>query len=346
VDIDKVFYTSSKKYKKKAIIDISKNPIQLRIYISTEKSLNRKPFLIVNGRRIQDVSDISGYRTYSKSQIWSHPNVTGYIDTKGHLIPKMGRSDVLYDSKLAKAIFNTLLSYEADIKRAVYDALKVNINGKFKKLESILSKVTSNLINNKINNLFKGTEKSLVGIFQSSPFSRDNYIVYEREVSETKTKLIPKSGKSIKPNRPKKDSISEEIGFNVNPGDFETTQTGKLNNPSQSKNDLSITLDNDSKPPCDKDNKPLRSAYYDGVIVIYSKHEEYQKRQTNSRDATPKITSSMISYICHEILCQIFNLIDNKRESYFEILKLFIDSFNDLEESLKEYVDRDLNELI
>jgi len=348
IDINKVIYTSNKKYKKTSSIDISKKPILLRIYVSTDKALNRKPFLIVNGRRIQDISDITGYRTYSKSQIWSHPNVTGYIDTNDHLIPRMGRSDVVADSKLTKAIFNTILSNESEIKKVVYDALKVNINGKFKKLESILSKATTDIINTKISGLFKGSEMLLIGDFIGNTFSKDKFVVFESSISETKSAAVftKKAQKNINKVKNQNEEETKEIGFNVNPDDFEITKSGKLENPTARKNDLSITLDNDSDPPKDNNNKPQRSAYYDGVIIIYGKHEEFQKRQSISRDTTPKITSSILSYISHEILYQVFSLIESKNKSNTEFLKLFVDSFNDLEDALIEYVDKDLNELI
>ncbi len=348
VDITKVFYTSSKKYRKTSSIDISKKPILLRIYVSTDKALNRKPFLIVKGRRIQDVSDISSFRTYSKSQIWSHPNVTGYIDTDDHLIPKMGRSDVTGDDKLTKAIFNTIISYESDIKKMVYDALKVNITGKFKKLESILSKATTDIINTKISSMFKGREIPTIGEFSENIFSKDHYLVFGSNDSTTNATvpIVKKSTKVVNKARTQNDKDSKNIGFKVNPDDYAITKSGKLENPTEKKNDLSITLDNDSVPPNDKNNNPQRSSYYDGVIIIYAKHEEFQKRLSNTRDASPKITSRIISYISHEILFQIFSIIEYNQNTETEFLKLFVDSFNDLEDSLKEHVDKNLNELI
>ncbi len=348
VDINKVFYISNKRYKKTSTIDISNKPILLRIYVSTDKALNRKPFLIVKGRRIQDVSDITSYRTYSKSQIWSHPNVTGYIDTNDHLIPKMGRSDVTGDDKLTKAIFNTILKYESDIKKIVYDALKVNITGKFKKLESILSKATADIINTKISSMFKGREIPMIGEFSENTFSKDKYLVFSGNDTTTNTimPIAKKSTKVINKPRSQNDNESKEIGFKVNPDDYIITKPGKLENPTENKNDLSITLDNENVPPNDKNNNPQRSLYYDGVIIIYAKHEEFQKRLSNSRDASPKITSRIISYISHEILFQIFSIIENKQNTETEFLKLFVDSFNDLEDSLKEHVDKNLNELI
>jgi len=124
------------------------------------------------------------------------------------------------------------------------------------------------------------------------------------------------------------------------------TKPGKLENPTVKKNDLSITLDNENVPPNDENNNPQRSSYYDGVIIIFAKHEEFQKRLSNTRDASPKITSRTISYISHEILFQIFNIIENNLKTETEFLKLFVELFNDLEDSLNEYVDKNLNELI
>ena len=196
--------------------------------------------------------------------------------------------------------------------------------------------------------MFKGREIPMIGEFSENIFSKDYYLVFSGNDSTTNTTatIAKKSTKVVNKARTQNDKDSKDIGFKVNPDDYAITKTGKLKNPTKKKNDLSITLDNDSVPPKDNNNNPLRSSYYDGVIIIYAKHEEFQKRLSNTRDASPKITSRIISYISHEILFQIFSIIENKQNTETEILKLFVDSFNDLEDSLKEHVDKNLNELI
>ena len=89
-----------------------------------------------------------------------------------------------------------------------------------------------------------------------------------------------------------------------------------------------------------KRNKYIVQYYLNG------KHDEFVRRQSISRDLSPKISSSLLSYINNEILFQVFNLLDDPKLTQKELLKLFVDSSNDLEEALKEYIDKDLNELI
>lgn len=345
-------YIKGKKHSSVEKLDISSTPVKIFLRILSKKSLDRKPVFIIKGRRIAEVSDIKDFKTFSKNQIWSNSNVTGYIDVTGIVQPDISRTGFQQSVK-TKALFYTLLKLEGEIKDAITSCISANSASDFKLFEDELKKALKNLTNKKKRNnqkkqnnnsdknskLEKGKHLLKKDITINAPVLLDtlvnstnetkgeDYLYDFRDQSNTFSILyserINSNDESNNLNNLIQKRISdqrEQVTLSI----YEKSKAVRNNeNPEDSMDansfnldGIGIKLDKQSEPRTDENDKPLRSTLLSGNIIIYMKHPLFQERLTISEDGFQRITSDIITYFAAEIITQymILSMSDNTEE--------------------------------
>ncbi|MCX6159310.1 MAG: ATP-binding protein [Ignavibacteriae bacterium] len=338
--------TKSKKLKTKVLISIpTKLIINLKVY--KNRMLGRKPVFIIKGRRITEISNVKAFRTTSKNSIWSHPNITGYIDVSGILEPNISRDDFRANT-LAKALFQTLAEMESEIKEFIIGQLKFTGSNEFKDLEDILSQAFNKLSsNNNFRNLFN--------------FNSDNNNKYLRNKDkEIISLLAPKKVDSINGTSAGSDGNTPNLDINSPgnemPGDdlgndnkVSTTNketilkdvkvkiTNTDNSPAKSfkqkKNNfggINIVIDCENEPPLDINEKELRSSMINNQIIIYQKHAMFEDRIKTGAIGTQTISNELVFYISIEIMTQIKIFVFTENKKSIEDIGAFFNNFNEV----------------
>jgi len=142
-NINSLKTTKGRKYPKN-YTTIFENPIKVYLKLTANRIINKNPVFIIKGRRIAEIKEIRSFRSNHKSDIWSHPNLTGYVDLGGHLEPTIARNDFL-NNPTSKAIFEKLMELEPLILEFIKDVNKQSDDKHYKELEDILNGALSKL---------------------------------------------------------------------------------------------------------------------------------------------------------------------------------------------------------
>ncbi len=122
-----------------------------------------------------------------------------------------------------------------------------------------------------------------------------------------------------------------ELPVNVN-------EAKKASNKKDESAGLNIKIDFENEPMKDINNKPIRSLLTDSELIIYKRHPEFEKRLDITMHGIPRISTSLITYLCCEILVH-YKLIENsfniKNDSNRDILNEFVEQLHLLEANLK-----------
>jgi len=308
-EITRLEYTQGKKYSVLGELLIQKSPVRIFLKITTDKALDRKPFFVINGVRIADIADIRAFRTCSKGLIWSHPNVTGFIDVTGTLEPTIAR-DEFKNTKYSKALYQTLLKFEEEIKQFVEQNVNQIMISQFHKLESILNQAVNDLakeINKKErSSLREGRGKIKATDMRNGEDVMKSFPLTSRQLSEANSQ-ITNAVRRVQFHRRRQNAIDEAPKAEAS---ISTIDLPVRINPTRRKDTseyadsfgFNILIDSENEPMKDKNDKYLRSALFESNIVIYKKHSEFMKRLDDSIHGIPKISSSLVSYLCSEIL--------------------------------------------
>lgn len=292
----KLEYIAVKKTSEKGSINISDRPVTIFLKIVSNKAIERKPFFVIKGRRITEISDVKAFRTNSKSLIWSHPNVTGYIDVSECLEPTIARNE-FKSTKIQRALFYTLLEEEAKIKSFIDESLKVNLIGKYKKLESILE----NTLNEVAKDLSRVKRKNKESENNSSYIregERDNYQSFKIENRNT-SKEVSLGSVNINGNRGIAQTIPRKRFSNIL---LPSINMNRSTERSENYFGFNIRIDCNSEPLVNDRKQKIRSLLNGNEIVIYQKHTDFEGRLDYSRDGIPRLTEGLLNYLCCEIL--------------------------------------------
>ena len=334
-EINTLYCTNSKKYSTLKEIDIKYTPVTIYLKVTKDKAIDRKPFFVIKGRRIADISDIKAFRTYSKGLIWSHPNVTGYVDVTGCLEPTIARNEIK-NTQRSKALFQTLLKYEDDIKKFVEDNLNRITTHQFKRLESILNKAVSDLLNE--SEIEKRRTLSKVRLNNIDTITNTGYettkkftITSQEDDLSDNVKNVNNAASNLSNTALAKKSLKREPPSYTYEIPVKAKKTKNQNTSGNGESvGINIQIDHENDPLKDRNNKSLRSILFESYIVIYKKHPEFMKRLNESSHGIPKISSSLITYLCCEILIHFKSI--NKFSKDESVDKKIL--FNDFLESL------------
>lgn len=325
--IKKLHKTNSKRYKTKSFYDISKTPVKIFLVAAKDTILNRNPFFVINGRRVIEISKVDQFRTKNKLSIWSRSNVTGFIDVTGVLEPIPSRKD-FKKTELSKAFFHTLSYLEKEIKEYIESESRLHLPGRFSKLESMLNKQIQNFLSrfNRNNNY-----SDLQSFKEYKIQSYSENIATESNASETSESKSAKKSKSSKDNTAVKNKRKRNkyvfIKFPVD--EFHSDEVIKS---------LKIKIDNSNDPDKSIDGHKFRSVFLDGAIIIFQKHDEFQKRLHHSSKGYFEINDKLIHYIALEIITHLqkmtFKTTGERNEMIFEN---FVSLILEFEDELKNF---------
>lgn len=353
-EIDALKKTKSKKFKSKESISIA-NKVVIFLKVSKDRMLDRKPVFIIKGRRITNIVDVKSFRTNSKSLIWGHPNVTGYIDVTGVLEPKISRDDFKPNDK-SKALFQTLLGLEDEIKEFITSQLKLPSSNEYRNLEEFLSNTLKKLNESK---KFRNLINFETGNKQSTKKEdSDNHIVDsitltvpKRISSSDGVAITPTPSQEVVESTPGEredtyesdsDTIStvsknkeialKEVVVKLESTAKDATHNDTTKNSNRTKgsiNGISIVIDCDNEPPSDSNDVKLRSSMINNQIIIYKKHPMFKERTRGSYLGVKTISNELIFYISLEIITQIKILVYNENKDSIADVGAFFHKYSE-----------------
>jgi hypothetical protein len=337
-------------------IQTLRKPIHLFIKVTKGKTINKNPVFVAKGRRIGEVKDIRSFKSNHKSDLWGHPNVTGYIDLSDFLEPTIARND-FKNTDQSRAFFNKLLELEPLILDVVKDVNKQSEDRHYKELEDRLNQALSRLAKldsmnfrtdfitgNKINLEQGGSGQSIGNDFgnkdrgESESEGRNGGRIGENEGAglgphNTDGNIPGGEREGNKALNKEADNPFEDTGF----------KGGE-----RKKSGFNIRIV-DNEPDIDSvTNKPLRSVLVGSEIRIFKQHQDFELRVTESRARGKKISQRLITYLAGEITVHYKDKFHNRSGQPEYNKNMFIDLVDfvyQLEESLKDLEGKNLSDL-
>jgi len=326
-------------------------PILIFLKLTKGKVLNKPPIFIMKGRRIGEIKDIRAFRSCHKSDIWNHPNLTGYIDLKSHLEPTLARNDFKNTQK-SRAIFNELIELEPLIEAFIEDINKRSAQRHYKALEDYLNKALSKLAKSDAmrfrTDYVDGDDLSLK---QSETHSGDTVLQLFPDEQE-----IEKQNAETPDDEPGNDEGKEQPGETDIPADEPEGAEYEENNVTrpdatgtrQAQSGFNIRIVERDPDINIITNQPEKSRLIDDTIEIFRKHPEFMARVYVNRKGEQLITQRLITYLAGEITVHYKDKFHSRHgppaygKHLFSDLVNFIYRFEDL---LKDLNDRNLSDI-
>ena len=335
------------------LIKDSVSPINIFLKITKEDSLKRPPFFVSKGRRVVEVNKTDKFESRHKSDIWRHPNLTGFIDLSDVLQPTMARNGYK-NNQLARAFFNTLEGLEPEILKILKQVNKDIDQQHYQALEEELNKVLANLaaldemnfkhefVSGGSVNLLKGAEgvqiKKELGNNHHKDNSNDDTQDNEQEGDLYGFDPIDSNG----------NDISKDLGDNDIRSNKESDADSDYKGSELLKSGFEIRLI-DGKPPTDIETGNLtRSQLVGDTIQIFREHNDFEKRVDRSRSKKAKITPRLITYISNEIAVHYKDRFFEREETVEykkHLLEALSEFFYKVEEALHHLSGKDLSNL-
>ncbi len=333
-----------------------RKPIHVYIKITTGKEINKRPVFISKGRRIGEIKDIKSFKSSHKSDLWDHPNVTGYVDLSDFLDPTIARNDFRNNNN-SKALYNYLI----EIEPLILDEIK-NVNKKaeerhYQELEDKLNEALSKLA--RIDSMMYRTDYISGDKVNLEKNGIGKHIDEESGGKDHgKDRDGSRSGKGVG------DSLGDgkgiDNGFGGLPGGDkggDNALNKEASNPFEDtgfkgqekrKSGFNIRIV-DREPDIDNETKkPIRSSLIGNEITIFKQHTDFQDRVDVSRKREAKITQRLITYLAGEITVHYKDKFHNKNGQPEYNKKLFIDLVSfvyEFEKMLKDLSGKNLADL-
>lgn len=316
-----------------------KQNIHLFIKVTKGNVIKKSPVFIIKGRRINEISEVKAFKSVYRSDIWNHPNVTGYVDLGSYLEPDISRNGFAAKHKeRANDVFNFLISKEQDILDLIKEGNEESQERHYQKLEDILSQALSKLA--KIDAMNYRTE-----------YLQGNDIHLQDGTGDSMVSPLPGGdafpvggnggGNGIdnpKPNPKNNQDLDKEAD---NPFDDKDPQGAE-----RKKSGFNIKI-SDREPNTDTETKKLiKSTLVGNTIEIYRKHPEFEKRTDHSRGGALRISQRLITYLAGEITVHYKDrfYVKNSQPDYNKkMFESLVDSIYTFEDLLKDLVGKDLS---
>ena len=320
-----------------------KHPIHLFIKITKGKDIKKRPVFIIKSRRISEISEIKSFKSVNKSDIWNHPNVTGYVDLGSYIEPDISRTGFSAKHKeKANFLFDFLVSKEQAVLDLIREGNEQSQEKHYQQLEDVLSKALSKLA--KIDAMNFRTE-----------FVSGHDILLQQGSVGAGDAFIPPT--SSDPNRPN-DGIDNNNISGTDPNDQlggDNSLNKENDNPFDDKNPqgaerkksgFNIKI-SDLEPNIDSEsNKPIKSRLLGNTIEIFRKHPEFESRMEHSRGGEPKISQRLITYLAGEITVHYkdrFHMKSGQPEYNKKMFEDLVGSIYLFEDLLKDVVGKNLS---
>jgi hypothetical protein len=300
------FITQDKRVKAGNLATKVANPVHIFLKMTKGITINRPPVFIAKGRRICEIKDVKSFHSKHKSDIWSHPNVTGYIDLKDLLGPTIARND-FKNNIHSKALYNTLYEIEELILEFVKRSNLKSEERHYQQLEDILNKALSKLaridLMNYRTDYVKGGDVNLkqdgTGIdFEEGMGGKD---FSNDDINESDGNNIGTfDGQGMGPGEKEGDFPNNEIGGDKIRGE-EQFNDSENQAKERKKSGFNIRISDAPLQIDPKTEKPRRSLLVGDEIIIYKKHPDFDSRVSYTRQGETKMTERLITYIAGEI---------------------------------------------
>jgi hypothetical protein len=334
----------------------TKKPLHVFIKITKGKEINKRPIFICKGRRIGEVKDIKSFKSNHKSELWDHPNVTGYIDLSDFLDPTIARTD-FRNNVQSKALFSYLINVEPLILDVIREVNKTSEERHYQQLEDRLNQALSKLARldamnyrtdllsgNDINLLKGGTGQDIEngnGAKDKGNSTIDS--ISERELGENEG-----FGKGIGGNSGNIPGGDDDGDFALNKEADNPFEDTGFKGGEKKKAGFNIRIV-DTEPPVDSADIILRSTLAGSEIRIFKQHPDFQERVDMSRRGETRITQRLITYLAGEITVHYKDKFHTKQKEQPEYNKTM---FTDLvgfvyqfEAMLKDLAGKNLSDL-
>lgn len=355
-ELTQLSVTKSKKFKSKEIIQIP-NKVVVYLKVSKGRVLDRKPVFIEKGRRIVEISDVKAFRTYSKGSIWSHPNVTGFVDVTGVLEPKISRDD-FKPSVMEKALFQALVELEPEIKEFITSQLSLPSSSEYSNLEKYLTKTLNKLTKKRrFHDLIKleagtdllsdennGTKERKEELTLKAPkrvknLDGDTLEAHQGQRGDNTDNTSEESAKedntsktdtNVPPNNTNVEikDVKVEI-IHPTKGDSDDTTDKNSRQVKNKMEGLNILIESENDPPLDKNNNPLRSNMINRQIIIYKNHPLFVERVRSNDLGVQTISNELIFYIAIEVMTQIKTMVYNELKKDLPDIGSFFNTFGE-----------------
>lgn len=259
--------------------------IELNLKVCKQPN-NRPVYISGIGRRIGNALDIKSFKNYvnyygHRSNIWSNPLITGYIEIKDNLKPVIHRDDFEAMSGKRSAIYAEIVEFEDEIFAAIQREMQNKTDEGMKSLGDALTDMLSKLANEDNLALRKLEESG------NKPQGEVPEVPFNETEEGGTTFTVDGTGEGesdepvIEPGRP------VEVQGDPDP---EGQSKGTPAKPKKQGMQIEFMIDGNGD----------RTYYSDGVIYIYMDHPDFKERMGQTRGgelASMKITARLANYL-------------------------------------------------
>jgi hypothetical protein len=335
---------------------ILSNPITVQLKLTKGKVIDKPPVFIVKGRRIGAIKDIRAFKSSHRSDIWGHPNLTGYIDLADFLEPTLARNDFRNNPK-SHALFSKLEELEPLILEFIKEINKKSEDKHYEELENYLNHALSKLARIDAMNYRKeylsGNNINLeIGAFGQSIGENENGSTDRGEFKSDHT-----NGDGVGENE------GNGLGVIDVPGDIPggPNGNGPMNKESENpfedsefkgsekrKSGFDVKIV-DREPDVNAlTNEKERSRLIENTIEIFKKHPEFESRVFRNRKGEQIITQKLTTYLAGEITVHYKDKFHSRTGQPEYVKYLFSDLVSfiyNFENSLSNLVDKNLSDI-
>lgn len=348
--VTELYYIQGRKCPQKITLTLAE-PIHIYLKITKGKNINKPPIFTIKGRRIAEIKDVKSFKSKHKSDIWGHPNLTGFIDVSGCLTPTIARNDFGNNDK-TKAVMIHLEEMESIILELIQDINKESEEQHYHHLENELNKVLSKLARidalNYRTEYLKGSEINLEGGGAMQKID-------EGFGSGSKNEGKGNGGDGGGEEKGEGTGPTGETGDDM-PLEDEETGDGPSNQENENpfedsdfkgaekrKSGFNIKIVDWDLDINEENNKPERSRCLDGYIFIFRKHPDFIDRVIYSHKGEAQVSQRLITYLAGEITVHYKDILHKKNTggqpeyniNLFKDLVEFIYKFEELLKPLK-----------
>lgn len=236
-------------------------PLHCYFLVTPRLNIDKAPIFVVKGRRISTMAETRSFDSKRKRDLWSHPNLTGYVDLKDWVQATFSRTDVKQDPHM-KIISKILQGMEEHLENMLNEISEEKKQSQFKVLEKELMSALSRFAIKEQVKILSAMVEEVNSKRESEDQSPDPASIFDADLP-VKKEPLPRS------------RINKRAGFDIQ---------------------ISTQI-----PPLNEKQEQVRSQRSGDQILIFQKHPEFVKRMKVNLKKEWTITPALISYLACEI---------------------------------------------
>ncbi len=236
-------------------------PLHCYFLVTPRLNIDKAPIFVVKGRRISTLAETKSFDSKRKRDLWSHPNLTGYVDLKDMVQATFSRTDMKQDPHM-KIVSKILQGMEEHLESLLNKISEEKKQSQFKALEQeLMSALSQFALKEQVKLLSAMTEgkKPTINTTENAP----------------NTKAPQNSEQAPEKDKPASSHLGRRAGF-----------------------DIRIV---NQIPPENERQIQIRSQRNGDQILIFQQHPEFIKRMKVNLKKEWMITPALISYLACEI---------------------------------------------